>query len=123
MMIGTMEIDVLIDESVEGCPEPSWLQSIAKQVLIAQKISPDAELGLVITDQERVRQLNRDYREKDEPTDVLAFTMSATEEKPVADSPPFVVPPNGIRHLGEVIISYPQAIIQAKEQRHSIKGR
>ena len=116
-----MEINVLIDESVEGSPEASWLQSIAEQVLIAQGASSDVELGLVITSQEKVQELNRNYRQKDEPTDVLAFPMSATEGKPEPDSPPFVVPPDGMRHLGEVIVSYPQALMQAKEHQHSIE--
>ena len=33
----------------------------------------------------------------------------------------FIGPPDGLLHLGEVIISYPQAVIQAREHRHSIK--
>ena len=32
---------------------------------------------------------------------------------------PFVVPPDGISHLGDVVISYPQAAIQANEHQHS----
>ena len=115
-----MEIDVLTDEGVEGCPEASWLQNIAEQVLIAQGVGSDVELGLVITSQERVQQLNRSYRGKDEPTDVLAFYMTSVEETG-AEPPSFIVPPDGVSHLGEVIISCPQAIIQAKEHRHSVK--
>jgi probable rRNA maturation factor len=56
---------------------------------------------------------------KDEPTDVIAFSMLPTEEKP--DSPRFISPPDGVMHLGEVIISYPQAIRQAEERNHSIE--
>jgi probable rRNA maturation factor len=33
---------------------------------------------------------------------------------------PFVSPPDGIRHLGEVVISYPQAVKQAQEQGHGV---
>ena len=113
-----MEINVLIDEGFEGCPETSWLQSVAEQVLVAQNASPRVELGLVITSQERVQQLNLSYLGRDEPTDVLAF--SAIEEIGT-DFPPFVTPPDGVLHLGEVIISYPQAVMQAEEHRHSIK--
>ncbi len=113
-----MEINVLIDEGLEGYLEVSWLQSVAEQVLVAQDAGSRVELGLVITNQERVQQLNRSYLGKDEPTDVLAF--SAREEID-AELPPFVQPPDGVLHLGEVIISYPQAVIQAKEHRHSVK--
>jgi rRNA maturation RNase YbeY len=42
-------------------------------------------------------------------------------EPAVRDLTPFVAPPDEIQHLGEVIISYPQAVIQAEEHQHSIK--
>jgi probable rRNA maturation factor len=113
-----MEINVLVDEDIEGCPEVSWLQGMAEQVLVAQRADSGVELGLVIASQERVQELNKSYRGKDEPTDVLAF--SAREEIG-ADLPPFVQPPDGVLHLGEVIISCPQAIIQAEEHQHSVK--
>jgi len=116
-----MEINVLIDEGLEGCLEVGWLQSIAEQALIAQNTGSNVELGLVITSQERVQQLNRSYLGRDEPTDVLAFPMFLAAEEIGADLPPFVTPPDGMVHLGEVIISYPQAVIQAEEQRHSLR--
>jgi len=111
-----MEINVLIDEDLEGCLEVSWLQSVAEQVVVAQDAGSAVELGLVITGQDRVQQLNRRYLGRDEPTDVLAFSML-----PEADRPPFVTPPDGVLHLGEVIISYPQAVTQAEEHQHSVK--
>jgi len=116
-----MEINVLIDEEFEGCLDAGWLQSIAEQALNAEGVSRDAEMGLVVTSQEMIRKLNRSYRGKDRPTDVLAFAMTSLEEKPEADSPPFITPPDGVLHLGEVIISYPQAVTQAEEHHHSIK--
>jgi probable rRNA maturation factor len=36
-------------------------------------------------------------------------------------APPFVAAPDGVSHLGEVIISYPQAVIQAEEHHHPVK--
>ena len=114
-----MEINILIHEGFEGCLETSWLESVAEKVLVAQDIDSRTELGLVIVGQERVRQLNLSYLGNDEPTDVLAFAM--LPEPPEKDLVPFVVPPDGIRHLGEVIISHPQAVIQAEEHRHSVE--
>jgi probable rRNA maturation factor len=113
-----MEINVLVDEELEGKLEIGWLRRVAEQVLTALGTSTNVELGLFIATGERVKQLNRDYLGKDEPTDVLAF--SAREEVG-ADHPPFVPPPDGVLHLGEVIISYPQAVIQAEEYKHSAK--
>lgn len=116
-----MEINVLIDEGLEECLEVGWLQSVAEHVLVAQGTGSDVELSLVIAGQERVQQLNRSYRGKDEPTDVLAFSMLAGQETSEVESPLFITPPDGVLHLGEVIISYPQALIQAEEHHHSLK--
>ncbi len=114
-----MEIDVLLDEDLEGCLEASWLERVAGEVLVTQCADSRTEFGLVIVGQERIRQLNLSYLGKDEPTDVLAFAM--LPEQAGEDLAPFVPPPDGIQHLGEVIIAYPQAVIQAEEHRHSVK--
>ena len=119
MMINRVEINVLIDEGFEECLEASWLESVAEKVLVAQDSGSKAELGLVIVGQERVRQLNLSYLGKDEPTDVLAFSM--LPEQSGENLVPFVVPPDDIKHLGEVIISYSQAVIQAEEHQHPVK--
>jgi probable rRNA maturation factor len=110
-----VEINVLIDGGLEEYLDAGWLQRIGEQVLTLEGADPRAELGLVITGQERVQELNRKYLGRDAPTDVLAFPMLPAEEGPAS----FVPPPDGIPHLGEVIISYPQAVIQAEEQGHS----
>jgi len=112
-----MEINVLIEPGLEGCLGVDWLRSTAEQVLKAQEVSSSAELGLVIAGQARVQELNRNYLGRDEPTDVLAFSMLSAG----GDLPPFVQPPDGVLHLGEVIIAYPQAVIQAEEHGHSVK--
>ncbi len=116
-----MEINVLVDPAFEKDIEASWLQSIARQVLVAQGTDANAELGLVITDQQRIQELNRNYLDRDEPTDVLAFHMLPGAGEGESEDIPFIAPPDGMLHLGEVIISYPQAAIQAEEHRHSVK--
>jgi len=116
VIISAVEIGVLIEEGVAPCLEVSWLKGVAGQVLTARGVSPDAELGLVIASQERVQQLNRDYLGRDKPTDVIAFSMLPEQS---AGGESFVPPPDGLLHLGEVIISYPQAVAQAEEQGHS----
>ena len=113
-----MEINVLIDEGFVERLEVGWLRGVAEQVLVVQDVGSRVEMGLVITSQERVRQLNRSYRGKDEPTDVLAFSV---REEIDAELPPFAQPPDGVLHFGEVIISYPQAVIQAEERQLSVK--
>ena len=109
-----MEINVLVEKGVTADIEAGWLQKVAEQVLIAQGISPKAELSLVLTTPKKIQELNRDYLGEDSPTDVLSFPMEP-------ESPAFVMPPDGKLHLGEVIISYAQAAAQAREHRHPVK--
>ena len=114
-----MEINVLVDEGLKECPEAGWLESVAKKVLITQNVDSKTEIDLAIVSQERISQLNFSYLGKDEPTDVMAFSM--LPEQPDGEIAPFVLPPDGIKRLGEVIVSYHQAVIQAEERRHSTK--
>jgi probable rRNA maturation factor len=111
------QIGIHVEEEFRGMMDGSWVKKIVRQVLMAEKVAPPYEMSLVFTDSETVKQLNRDYRGVDEPTDVLAFYMLPQKE---ADSS-FALPPDGVTRLGEVIISYPQAVEQAKEQGHSTK--
>jgi probable rRNA maturation factor len=63
------------------------------------------ELSIALIDDDAMRALNRDYRGKDRPTDVLAFAQ--LEGEPAAPSP--AAP----RLLGDVVISVPTAARQA----------
>jgi probable rRNA maturation factor len=109
------EIAVFAEEEFRGVADRGWVKKIVRQVLKAEGVATPYEVSLVFTDSEKVKQLNRDYRGVDEPTDVLAFYMFPQKG---ADSS-FALPPDGVTRLGEVIISYPQAVAQAKEQGHS----
>ena len=109
------EIEISVEEKFRGVIDGGWVKKIVRQILKAEGVAPPYEVSLVFTDSETVQQLNRDYRGVDEPTDVLAFYMLPQKE---ADSS-FALPPDGVTRLGEVIISYPQAVEQAREQGHS----
>jgi probable rRNA maturation factor len=117
-MIRVMEVNVLIEEGLEVTLDPARLQWILEKTLLFENVPANIELSLIITGQDRIQELNREYRGKDQPTDVLSFTMS--EKKDGGEEVAFITPPDGLLHLGEVIISYPQALFQAGEHGHSI---
>jgi probable rRNA maturation factor len=112
------EINISVEQKLKVSLEEGWLQRIVLKTLEAEGVASPVEMGLVITDSKTVQKLNRTYRGKDQPTDVLAFHMSpdTTQESELR----FVDPPDGVSHLGEVVISYPQAVKQAQEQGHSV---
>lgn len=112
------QVDIYAEDRFRALVDENWVRKIVRQVLKVEGAPSPYEVSLVFTDSETVQQLNRDYREVDEPTDVLAFYMLPQKG---TDSP-FALPPDGVARLGEVIISYPQAMAQAKEQGHSPEG-
>ncbi|MDC4205401.1 MAG: rRNA maturation RNase YbeY [Candidatus Manganitrophus sp.] len=46
----------------------------ARQILSLQKLD-HAEMGIILVNNRQIRVYNRDYRKKDQPTDVLSFPM------------------------------------------------
>ena len=107
-----MEINVSIEEKFAGCPKVGWLRSVAMAALKAEGTDKNAEFSLIITGQKKIHELNKAYLGEDRPTDVLSFPMLTESDKG------FVTAPDGKKHLGEVIISYPQVVIQAEEHVH-----
>lgn len=77
----------------------SW-QEISQLFLDEQQAV--GEVSLVLVGDQRIRQLNRQYRHKDKITDVLSFAGDGTEQ------------------LGEVIIDYQQIVRQARRFNNSI---
>ena len=53
------------------------------------------------------------------PTDGADGADGADDNRPAASRVSFLVPPDGLVHLGEVIISHPRAVAQAKEAGHA----
>ena len=111
------QIGIHVEDEFRASVDGSWVKKIIRQVFRDEGIPSPYEVSLVVTDSETVQRLNRDYRGIDEPTDVLAFYMLPQKGADFS----FALPPDGVTRLGEVLISYPQALAQAKEQGHSLE--
>ncbi|ADJ26590.1 protein of unknown function UPF0054 [Dehalogenimonas lykanthroporepellens BL-DC-9] len=117
-----MKIDITVDREYKKAVSVLWLRSLARQILVAQCAEAGSEMGIYITGQEKMRELNRVYRGKDKPTDVLSFSFYVKEASGSAETDvEFPVPEDGSLHLGELVISLPQAELQAAELGHSVK--
>ena len=77
----------------------------------------DFEVSVLITDDEGIHELNRDFRGIDRKTDVLSFPMLEfeSEEKPVEET---LFGAENI--LGDIVISLETAVAQAQEYGHSV---
>jgi len=111
------QLSIRIEKPFAGLVSKVWLRQAVKLILIHTGISSKVELGLVIAGDDTVHELNLSYRNTDRTTDVIAFALSERSMK----SEPFIPPPDDVIHLGEVIISFPQAKRQAEEQHHPLE--
>lgn len=122
-----MNADVAIDilPTFEDEIDEKMLRRVVELTLREVGVSTPVELSLIITDDDELRELNRTYRGLDEPTDVLSFALTeVAAEHPseaVTAETAFVSPPDGITHLGEIFVSYPRAMLQAREAGHPVK--
>ncbi len=89
--------------------------------LLEQTGLSDRELSLSLVSDEAIRKLNRDFRGKDAPTDVLSF--SQVEERGKAPPDPYAVPNQPGMPLGDVVISVDTALRQARELGVSPEAR
>ena len=112
-----IQLSIRIEKPFVGLVSKQWLRQAMKLTLAHTGLSSPVELGLVIAGDDTVHELNRNYRSVDRTTDVIAFALSERRE----GAGPFVAPPDDVIHLGEIIISYPQAKRQADEQRHPLE--
>lgn len=77
------------------------------------KITSAAEVSVAIVGDRLMQKLNLKYRGKDYPTDVLSFGFADPTAAPTG---PFVEAPDGVLRLGEIVVSYPQAVKEAMEE-------
>ena len=89
---------------------PADVLERAAQAALDLSGAPDADLTIVLVNNERIQVLNRDFLTHDAPTDVLSFP---------ADEPD---PETGRRYLGDVVISLVRADEQARERGHALES-
>ena len=111
----------LLIDSVDETNELTEQQMLEIERLInfaakTQQIEEHSEVSISYVSNERIHEINRDYRDKDAPTDVISFAMEELGEGEVELS--------GIdmpRILGDIIISIPRTKEQAEEYGHSFE--
>ena len=89
------------------------LRETAQKTLAHESAPSRAEITLVIIGDDEIRDLNRQYRDVDAPTDVLSFAEAEADTR-------FVAAPDKSAYLGDVVISYPRAVAQAVSAGHSV---
>lgn len=104
-----VKVEVQVAPAFADTVPREYLRRVVEQALRHEERS--GEVTVVVTDEQGIRELNRDFLGRDEVTDVLSF---AAQEA----GGPFVPAPEAGDYLGDVIICYPRAVEQAQDQGH-----
>jgi probable rRNA maturation factor len=89
--------------------EPGLVRALGNHMLEALGLER-AELSVLLTDDAKIHELNREHLGEDRPTDVLAFPLDALDQEARV----------GERLLGDVVISLPTAARQAKGRKRPL---
>ncbi|MCY7756319.1 rRNA maturation RNase YbeY [Bacillus inaquosorum] len=107
----------IVDET--GSVSEEMLKEVENLLQFAAEregVQDQAEVSVTIVTNEDIQQINKDYRGKDTPTDVISFALEEEGEGEVeivgAEMPPV---------LGDIIISADRTREQAEEYNHSFK--
>jgi probable rRNA maturation factor len=106
-----VEVEVEADAWLEALPD---CEGVAREAARAALMAPSsgesasasegASVTILLTDDAEVRQLNRDFRKQDKPTNVLSF--------PAADT--------ALGHLGDLTLAYETCAREAAQQGKSL---
>ncbi len=98
---------------------------VADAVLDQENCPYEAQISLVLTDDEEIHRINKEFRQVDRPTDVLSFPMVdfsvPADYDFLEEDDSYFHPETGELLLGDIMISIPRAVEQAQLYGHSIK--
>ncbi len=91
----------------------SFIQAAVKETLAYEQFEDQCEVSVTLVDNEKIKALNSEYRNKDRETDVLSFPLLDGEysDEDLVD---------GFLPLGDIVISLEKAREQAAELGHNI---
>jgi probable rRNA maturation factor len=131
--LGAWRIDLDIRDGISPpIPGAALARAIAAGLAAAGAPSP-ASVGLILTDDAELADLNAEHLGTTGPTDVLSFPLLPPEAFPehpgapartatATATPDFSLPPGRRRHLGDIVVSVERATEQAVEGRGGQTG-
>ncbi|WP_369298109.1 rRNA maturation RNase YbeY [uncultured Neglectibacter sp.] len=112
------KIRVIISNQQKQVKIPTGLRMLIRRcchaVLQLEGFPDPAEISVSFVDNDQIREMNRQYRNKDSATDVLSFPLGENGEYDTNHE-------TGAKILGDVVISMPKAVEQANTYGHTLE--
>lgn len=120
----TVNIDYETEKEL-GIDYAALANQVADKVLAMEQCPYDAQINLVLTDNEEIKRVNTEFRNIQAPTDVLSFPMIPFETPGdydiVEEDESYFDLDTDELPLGDIMISVDKVFAQAEEYGHSVK--
>ena len=111
-------VKVIISNDQKAVKVPTGIRMLIRRcchaVLQLEGFKGSAEVSVRFVDNEQIRELNKQYRNIDKETDVLSFPLGENGEYDINHD-------TGAKLLGDIVISVPKAVEQAKLYNHPLQ--
>ena len=104
-----LTIDILDETEQVTEQQQELVTKLLEFAAIQEKVTEGSEVSITFVDNERIHEINKEYRGIDRPTDVISFALEDYKDEVSLD----------IRMLGDIYISLDKAREQAMEFGHS----
>lgn len=104
-----IKINVINEVEIEELDIKKIIKAIAKKINKIEKIKGRHLISIIIVDEARIWEMNKNYRKIDAPTDVISFAgIDGEEERTLPEE------------MGDIFICKERVFAQAKEYGHSV---
>lgn len=111
-----LEIDFLDETEKVKATDIELVQSLLQHAAKVESIEEGTELSVTFVTNEAIQEINKEYRQKDSPTDVISFALEELGEGETA-----IIAEGMPRILGDIIISIDRTREQAEDFGHSFE--
>ncbi|WP_088103388.1 rRNA maturation RNase YbeY [Halalkalibacter urbisdiaboli] len=111
-----LTVDLVDETDTLSEDHQQLVNQIVEKASQMEGLRGEVELSVTFVDDNRIQEINKEYRDKDQPTDVISFALNEQGEDELdilSDELPNM--------LGDIIISVPRIHEQAEEYGHSFE--
>lgn len=118
-----MNINIIVSSDPRYNINKNAIKLTVLEILQKNRIGGKVEVGINIIGDRKMHELNQKYRGIDSTTDILSFALEEVNPLSLQHIPRvgFVASPDRILRLGDIVISYPQALEDASMDNISVE--
>lgn len=112
----SLNIDFLDETNQVKQEHIELVEQLLQHAALVENIEDGSEVSITFVTNEEIHNINREYRDKDQPTDVISFALEEMGEGEVE-----IIGEDIPRVLGDIIISIDRTKEQAEEYGHAFE--